>query len=143
MELFINDNQLVFEHSSTNKWAVEIDKIRLIGEYTTADGPWLDDYFFVFAEKEDEWYEAPNEAVKNHDFWEILSEKLNFKVAPSLFASTQWDSKVLFPKDMKGQKLFQVITEKKPARTLWQKLMGSSAKTEKIAFAENVKKIFN
>ncbi len=40
-------------------WTVNLQDVRLIGEYTTANGPLIDDYFFVFlTAKENGWHEA-------------------------------------------------------------------------------------
>jgi len=44
-------------------WELSIDRVRVIGEATTANGPWLDDYYLCFATGPDEWFQASFYAV--------------------------------------------------------------------------------
>ena len=39
---------LITYHSAGADWSVPVADVRLIGEYTNSDGPYLDDYFMVF-----------------------------------------------------------------------------------------------
>ncbi|WP_192823110.1 hypothetical protein [Rufibacter sp. LB8] len=142
MKLTIEANQVIYEMDPRNKWVMDIGKIKFIGEDTTANGPWEPDYFFVFAEKENEWWQAPNEAVKEMGFWTQLSEKLNCEVGPTLAASTQWATKVLYPVSLAGQEMFEIIQIDQKSKSFWQRIFGSAA-TERLVLTENVRKLFH
>ena len=81
MKLTIEENRVVFEQDPKNKWTLEIDKIKFIGEYTTDGGPIADDYFFVFADTVDKWWQAPTLSVDHEQFWKELGQRLKSEIA--------------------------------------------------------------
>jgi len=142
MRLYIQENEIVYEQDPKNKWSIKIDNLKFIGEYTTAEGPLADDYFFVFAEKVDEWWQAPSLAVDHGKFWIELGKKLNIEIAPELFGSTIWASRVIYPKNLEGQELYRIVKTEPKRKSLFQKLFGLEDSDERIELTENVSKLF-
>ena len=94
-------------------------KVRAIGEYTTATGPFLDDYFIVFVTDEsDRWYEASFYADDRDLFLSALSKLLGDEINPGLCNSTNWKTRVLWPKRLEGEELFIFIPEAIPESIL-------------------------
>lgn len=139
-KLSIKDDKLVYEQDSQNRWTLYIDKIKFIGEYTTSAGPLADDWFFVFADTFDQWWQATTLSVDHEQFWKQLGQKLDCELAPGLFASTNWATRVIYPKPLVGQELFIVV--KTEPKTFWQKLFGADDDNEHLELTENVKQLF-
>lgn len=142
LELKIAADKIIFTDNGQTAWTLKIDEIKFIGEYTTNHGPFADDYFFVFAENLKEWWQAPNQAVKNEQFWTNLGLKLGAPIAPNLFASTEWKTNVLFPRNLEGEELFQIIKVDKSKRTIWRRIFGIKTNDEKLELSDNIKKLF-
>ena len=52
-------NGIVSYQQDSFSWSISISDVHLIGEYTNSDGPFWDDYFFVFlTAKENGWHQA-------------------------------------------------------------------------------------
>ncbi|WP_131725391.1 hypothetical protein [Chryseobacterium sp. Leaf180] len=141
-KLTIKDDKVIYEQDPQNMWILDIDKIKFIGEYTTSAGPLADDWFFVFADTLDQWWQAPTLALDHEQFWKQLGEKLNCEIAPGLFASTNWATRVIYPKSLEGQELFVVVKAEAKPKTFWQKLFGSDDNNEHLELTDNVKQLF-
>ncbi|WP_192820971.1 hypothetical protein [Rufibacter sp. LB8] len=142
-KLAITDNILSYEIDPENKWSLEIDKIKFIGEYTTSAGPMADDWFFVFADSVDQWWQVPALAVDHNNFWTDIGKKLDSEIAPNLFASTSWATSIIYPKSLEKQELFVVVkTEEEKPRTFWQKLFGKGGANTKLELTDKVKQLF-
>ena len=142
IELKISKDEINCIENNQIIWTLKISHLKFIGEYTTAQGPFLDDYYFVFSEKEKDWWQAPNQAIKNENFWTDLGIKLGQPIAPHLFASTDWKTNVLFPKNLEGQELFKLVQTGNSKRTFWQRLFGSGINNERLELTDNVKALF-
>lgn len=87
-------------------WSLSIRDIKVIGEYTDRNGPYIDDYFFVFVLADGTWRQASFYAEDRELFLRALSEKLEYKLECGLCNSTDYKSRVLWPESLKGQNLF-------------------------------------
>jgi hypothetical protein len=143
MKLTIEENRVVFEQDPKNKWTLEIDKIKFIGEYTTNAGPIADDYFFVFADTVDRWWQAPTLSVDHEKFWKELGQRLKFEIAPGLFHSTTWATRVIYPKTLEGQELFKIVKTENKKQNFIQRLLGIGGERERIELTDNVKRLFS
>ncbi|WP_026980980.1 hypothetical protein [Flavobacterium suncheonense] len=141
-KLTILDDKILYELDSQNKWKLDIEKIKFIGEYTTSAGRLAEDWFFVFADTIDQWWQAPSTAIDHEEFWEQLGKKLNCELAPNLFASTNWATRVLYPKTLDGQELFLLIKSEPKPKTFWQKLFKTNNDNVRLELTENVKSLF-
>src|SRR6478735_5383040 len=75
-ELECSDELLTYR-SGVGDWTIPISAIRLIAEYTNSDGPWIDDYFFVFlTAPEDGWHEASFYAKGREATLRALEQKI-------------------------------------------------------------------
>jgi hypothetical protein len=93
-------------------WSVPISKIRIIGEYTTCDGPWGDDYF-VFLTRE-ECFEASFYARGRDKVLSELKCRLQHELRTGLCHSTELASRILWPAQLEGHPLFNLVP-KRPA----------------------------
>jgi hypothetical protein len=141
-KLTIQNDKVVYEQDPQNRWTLDIDIIKFIGEYTTSAGPLADDWFFVFAETIDNWWQAPALAVDHKEFWTQLGAKLKCEIAPGLFASTNWATRVIYPKSLDGQELFLVVKAYTEPKSFWQKLFGTNDDDEHLELTDNVKQLF-
>jgi len=140
MTLTIIDNTICCKTADTILWAIPIVELVFIGEYTTSAGPWFDDWFYVFSNKYDTWYEAPFE-VSNDLFWVQLNNQLDCELAPNLANSTVWKSNVIYPVSLNGEELFMILPQPGKPKTFWQRLVSGSDQ-EKIELTDKVKALF-
>ena len=122
--LRVNESNLESsDPAGTQRWVLPIGSIVLIAEYTTNEGPHIDDYFLVFVTTEDNklyfstcsfYSDGRDEALSG------LQERLASPVQLGLQGSTEWRSRVVWPLIMAGSQYF-TFTEV-PAETLAQKL---------------------
>ncbi len=105
------------------RWTLPIKSIVLIAEYTTNEGPQMDDYSLVFVTAEEEklyfstcsfYSDGRDEALS------ALQQRLGSPIQLELQGSTEWRSRVVWPAKMAGIEYF-TFTEM-PAATLAQKL---------------------
>lgn len=126
MTLCINSNHLCYEYQGQLLWSIALENLCLIGEFTTANGPWFDDWFLVFAEQPREWREVPIEAV-SEAFWLQLSHLLQQEIRPGLASSADWASRVLYPVQLAGAALFR---------------RNSKDEAEPVDFTDSVQSVF-
>lgn len=122
--LVVLDEVMNYQPFTGEGWQVALEKIRVIGEYTTTDGPFGDDCFFVFLTC-DAWYEASFYAEGRDSVLMELKRRLQHPVHCELTFSTDVASRVMWPPHLEGQPLFDFIA--KPAGSnvlsrLWQRL---------------------
>lgn len=104
-------------------WALTIEAIVLIAEYTTNEGPQMDDYFLVFVSAEENklFFSTCSFYVDGRDeALSVLQERLGSSISLGLQGSTEWRSRVAWPIKMAGSEYF-AFTEV-PAKTLTEKL---------------------
>ena len=90
-------------------WSLPIMSVLLIAEYTTNEGPNLDDYFLVFATAEVRqlyfstcsFYSTGREDALN-----LLEQFLGSPIQLGLANSTEWRSRIVWPADMAGSEYF-------------------------------------
>jgi hypothetical protein len=104
-------------------WSLPIPSIALIAEYTTNEGPQYDDYFLVFVTIEKDifhFHTASFYAAGRDETLAALKQLLVSTFELELTGSTEWDSRVIWPQEIAGNKYFQF----KPMRpeTMLQKV---------------------
>ena len=119
-KVFISDSQIVWEHKGKTISTIPIDKIKLIGEYTTSEGPVNDDWFIVFITARDNWHQISEYAKGMNDVLKQLSEIYNSQINGTLFASTIWKTNIIWPDHIKGKEMWTI--EILPAQTVGQKI---------------------
>ncbi len=115
-------------------WELPLSSVRVIGEATTPNGPYLDDYSFCFACGPDSWYEASFYAGGGEEFLRSLGARLGFRPELQLVGSTDFASSVIWPAHLKGKPMFKYVPV--VPRTWLGKLIGSMQ--YKQCFSEEV-----
>jgi hypothetical protein len=101
-------------------WSFAIKDILLIAEYTTDEGPDVDDYFLIFVTvvKGTLHFSGCSFYTSGRD--EVFEELREVHGMPSEFGlrtSTEWASRVIWPIQLAGEQYFQ-FTEIKPVGLL-------------------------
>jgi hypothetical protein len=103
--LAIKDGEIYYEIDRSLVWSFALNELWLIAERTTDHGPYLDDYFHVFAAGRPAlWYEAP--VYANPHLLDELSSLLGFTREVGLANRTDFASVVVWPKKLEGRPLF-------------------------------------
>ena len=106
LDCFVND-QLA--------WRTAINSILLIAEYTTNQGPLLDDYFVDFWSLEDGSVlraHATFYAAGRHDAFARMAKELKADLAFGLTGSTEWASRIMWPPELEGHPYFDFVRVK-------------------------------
>ncbi len=121
-------------------WTVNVTDVRLIGEYTTANGPCVDDYFFVFlTAPENGWHQASFYAQGRDKFLADLSAALGSRIETGLCNSADWKTRILWPSTVAGEPLARTVP--KPTRwgRLWKRING----TQEVVLSDAAKSVFH
>lgn len=113
-------------------WDLRIADLRLVGESTTDQGPFVDDWMLILAVDGSNWYEAsmyvPN-VEEGVTAWEALGRAMGATLLPGLAGSADYASRILWPADMEGKPVF--IYEDDPPVTwldrMWRALGGGAS----------------
>jgi hypothetical protein len=101
-------------HSALGDWSVPLVDVRLIGEYTNSDGPYLDDYFLVFlTAPEGGCYQASFYAKGRDETLATLSKDFGVPLECGLCHSTQYKTRIMWPPHLKNEELMEVLPLKK------------------------------
>ena len=90
-------------------WETPIAKIVLIAEYTTDEGPWVDDYFLHFWSDEESRLLRASATYYADGCVEViqeLSKRLGAKIELGLHSSAEWKSRVLWPPELADHPYF-------------------------------------
>lgn len=89
-------------------WELPASDIAVVGEYTTADGPFVDDYFFAFVCSDGTVYEASFYAAGGNATLDALGAVLGGKITAGLCNSATWRSRVIWPAVLEDVPLFEL-----------------------------------
>lgn len=101
------DNILHYLSATFGEWNVPVADIKVIGESTNQDGPLLPDWFIVFVVDSTGWFEVSKSAKGVQECLSKLSEECGSSLSPGLFASTDFDSRTLWPESVIDMPLFE------------------------------------
>jgi len=104
-----NEDWIEYVRPSGKKaWSLQISDIVLVAEYTTNDGPWLDDWFLEFVTMSSDrlyFYHCTMYVDGIYEVQDVLIRRLN--AIPQLAGCTEWDSRVLWPPHLVGKPYFE------------------------------------
>ena len=86
-------------------WSIRISDIVLVAEYTTDDGPAVDDYFLVFVTREygELFYSSVTMSAKGiNAALEALENQLGNSLELKLSSRRAWASRVVWPQHLAG-----------------------------------------
>lgn len=86
---------------------IDLSVVAVLGEYTTAGGPWLDDWFFVFVYSDGTFFHVPFYVEGSDLLMSYLQKHFSSSIG-SLVGSTEWKSVVAYPKELEAKTLFEL-----------------------------------
>ncbi|MFK7788634.1 MAG: hypothetical protein AB8C95_03945 [Phycisphaeraceae bacterium] len=113
------DGLIVCRSPVFGDYDLALGQVRLIGEFTTDNGPLIDDYFLCLAIDHDGWYEISNYAQGIENFKEQLQQQLGTEFAPKLVCSTKFASNVLWPSNLAGEPMFKFEAKPRTGGKKW------------------------
>ncbi len=126
--------------SKLGDWSILISEIRLIAEFTNSDGPYLDDYFFVFlTATEGGWHQASFYAEGCDGALRVLERKIGASLETGLCGSTDYRTRIMWPERVRDQPLMDIIPPAK--QNWWQKLTDSGSR--KIILSQAARRVFD
>ena len=124
-ELSCSDSILTYRSDAVD-WSIALSDIKLMAEYTTAYGPWADDYFLVFVtDPESGWYEASFYATGRNEVVATLEETLSATIRLGLCNSTAWKSRIIWPLHLADKVLIDLVPHKTAFGRFRQKRLGA------------------
>ena len=91
-------------------WELAVGSIAIIGEYTDASGPLLDDWFLVFVADSGERYAVPACTDGLEEVLSQLGRQLNAELQCGLCNSTELNSRIIWPPEICGEPLFRFVS---------------------------------
>ncbi|WP_395740840.1 hypothetical protein [Prosthecobacter sp.] len=108
--LSINGSTLVYASPDYGSWQILISEIAAFGEYTTENGPMIDDWFMVFVTNDFNWVEASNYCSGCDGVRDQLAKHWGAEgLCGSLALSTNFSSRAIWPVTIAGKPLFTFI----------------------------------
>jgi hypothetical protein len=125
-----------------HQWALPLTELEIVGEYTDPNGPYVDDYFFVFiARPEHYWYEASFYCDGSDQFLKELGQQLGAQISCGLVNSTDYNSRVMWPPEIEGMQLLELMAVE--SRGAWEKMKHKLVPEYNYALTETVKDFLN
>ncbi len=105
--LSLEGSRLIFTTHEI-EWELKVSEIRVIGECTTPQGPFDDDYFLVFVTGPDRFFRAPVSCLDSEQTLNRLLKNLDGShIQFGLANITQLASRVIWPPSLADQELFE------------------------------------
>jgi hypothetical protein len=115
----LNGEKVIEVVGGLNPLKIDVDKIKVIGEFTTADGPYADDWFLTFITQKD-WIEIPMYTNGMTNFLTDLGKILKADLNAKLTNSADWKTRIMFPNEFKEKELYEI--ENVEPKTFWEKI---------------------
>jgi hypothetical protein len=116
----LENRHIVFVHGDEVLVRIPVDEIKLIGEYTTGNGPLIDDWFIVFMTSATDWKHISEYTPGMQKMLQELGQLLDAEIVGSLSWSTSWITNIIWPPSVAEVEMWDVRTQL--PETLWQKL---------------------
>jgi hypothetical protein len=88
-------------------WSTSVDKLVLLGEYTTPPEPHFEDHFFAFIIRPDyTWNEASYYSKESDKFLAALGQLLGAQLSCGLDKKKDYGSRIMWPPEIEGERLF-------------------------------------
>jgi hypothetical protein len=126
----IDNEHIQFRSKGYGNWDLDVNTVLLIGEYTTQDGPMMEDYFVVMVTENRNEFEIPVNVKGFHDFLKEVARRMHVDISRKLMFSTDFASRVIAPISLEGHPLYIFEKEKKP---FWKGLFTLSRMTRTLS----------
>ena len=117
----LDDKFIIFKSQGAEIYKFLLGDIKIIGEMTTQADAFANDWNIIFIGKDGTQYYVPAYANNMDDFLKELGTKLNTTIIGSLSWSVDFNSNVIFPENLAGQKLLD-FTDDEP-KNIWEKFL--------------------
>ena len=99
---------ITYTSPAYGSFSIPLSEVAIIGEFTTDNGPFIDDWFIVFVPHSGhDWFEASMYAGGIEPLRRQLSEVLGASIdGVTLFASTDFASGIVWPPTLANRPLF-------------------------------------
>jgi len=106
--LSIDDPTLKYASPIYGSWEIPITEVVAFGEYTTDNGPYIDDWFMVFVTRDFGWVEASNYCEDRDEVRTKLAKHWSLEsLSGKLWGSTTFNNRVIWPLDLAELPLFE------------------------------------
>jgi hypothetical protein len=104
-------------------FSLPLAEVGVIGEFTTDNGPFIDDWFLVFVPRDGrDFFEASMDAEHSNEVRMQLAGALGGELSTNLVFSTDFRSRVLWPPALVGKPLYTFADELSEATGFWERL---------------------
>ena len=107
--LSLSAGKVVYCESDGSGWELAVGSIAIIGEYTDASGPLLDDWLLVFVADNGERYTASAYTDGLGGFLSQLGGWFNAELQCGLCNSTELNSRIMWPPEIRDEPLFRFL----------------------------------
>jgi hypothetical protein len=122
-KVFIRERTLYYSYKGTLLFELNLDDVKLIGEYTNDQGPFFDDWFLVFVDTQNQRFEVSMYSENIEAIKDEVVKVFGYDHTLGLVNSTDWKSIVIWPEIMKGKEFLKL--EKLKPKSFLEKLKSS------------------
>ena len=135
----LTDKNVVEIIGGINPLKINVSEIKAIGEFTTSDGPFIDDWFLTFITQTD-WIEIPMYTNGMTEFLAELGKVLNSDLSAKLTNSSEWNTRIVYPTKFRESELYEIeFIEPKTFYKKFKKWIGMQDNVR--AYSTELKKI--
>ena len=109
-QIEITSKNIIKVIGGLNPLELHSSDLLVIGEFTTANGPFIDDWFLTLITK-NEWIEIPMYTDGMTKFLTDLGKILNADLNAQLANSADWKTRIMYPTELKEKELYVVEDE--------------------------------
>ena len=118
--LSLKESTLCYASPVYGNWQVPLSEIIAFGEYTTDNGPHIDDWYLVFVTRDFNWVEASNYCAGADDVRTALAQHWGVDgLYGELAFSTDFSSRAIWPAEIAGKPLFDFVER---TQSIWEKI---------------------
>jgi hypothetical protein len=118
--LMIDGPTLSYDSPDYGAWQIPITEIVAFGEYSTDNGPYIDDWFMVFVTRGFNWVEASNYCAGSDTVRNALAQQWGVEsLYGKLWGHTDFASRLIWPLELAEQPLFEFVER---PQSSWQKI---------------------
>ena len=107
-KVILEGDLLTFSSSDYYKdWTVTLDRIVVIGEYTTSEGPFVPDYFSIIIDDTETWHMLPHGAAGYQEAFDRIAKLFETNWSYGLANITDYASRVMWPGILENKPAFR------------------------------------
>lgn len=121
IHIAVTDRHIVWSTGAEQLQKLDLDRVRVIAEYTTPYGPKQDDWFVKLIVSATESYELSMYDSQSETVQEEMRTHFGLSLITSLYGSTDWASQVMYPAEVAGQPLWRISKARQTGVLGWLK----------------------